>query len=251
MLHRLFRFRLDVEIALEPDAAPVVAAHAEELRHVVLLKRHIRVEQRLIALASAPKNVATRAELHRELNALFRLCRRKAEDVRRVAAARAVHEARVAEHVGGRPEAPDTGAFGLFEEVVGQLVEAAVRLVDVGGILRDDIRVVEAVILDAEFLHELNARIHLCLCMRHRAGLCAERLVRRARAEHIYAHGTEIVPPCHCERKVLLHRLAEDHALRIIVFERQTIFTVSALVFDLRDIREKLAHAPTPFLFVG
>ena len=51
------------------------------------------------------------------------------------------------------------------------------------------------------------------------AGRRADCLTRRARAEHVHTRRAEVVPPRHSEAQVFLHRLAEYHALRIVVLD--------------------------------
>lgn len=67
------------------------------------------------------------------------------------------------------------------------------------------IRIVEAVVFDAELLHELDTCIHLFLCVLDCARLCVEGLVRRSCAEHmphIAAYDDMIV----WKRRFFLHK---------------------------------------------
>ena len=250
VLHGLLRLRLDVEVAGEADLPAVIPDDGEQGGDVFLLQRHVGVEQRLIALASAPEHIALRAQFDRVFNSFLGLRRREAEHVRTVAAARAVHEAGIAEHVAGGPKALDIRAFRLFKNIVGDLVKPLVRDVDILRILRDDVHVMEAVILDAQLLHKLNARVHLGLRMLHGARDGAEALVRRALSEHIDAVGAEVVPPGHGKGKMLLHGFSENHAGGIIILERERVLAVPALVFDLRDVGKKFAHNNCSFCSV-
>lgn len=64
---------------------------------------------------------------------------------------------------------------------------------------RGVIRIVEAVVFDAELLHELDTCIHLCPCVLDCARLCVEGLVRRSCTEHmphIAAYNDMIVWKC-------------------------------------------------------
>ena len=248
MLHGFFRFRLDVEIACEADLASIVTRHAEQLGDIVLLELHIGVEQCLIALTSTPEYIALCTELDGELNPLLCLCGSKAEDVGGVTAARAVHKARIAEHICCCPECLDARALGLFEKVVRHLIEAAVRLIDIRRIFGHHVRIVETVVFDAELLHELNAGVYFRFRVFDRTWLRVEGFVCCPCTKHVYARCTEIVPPRHRETQMIFHRLAENHALCVVILECKLIFAVSALEWNLRDVWKNFTHDPAPFL---
>ena len=248
VLHGLLGLGLDVEVTREADAAAVFNSHFHQGCDIFLLKLHVGVQQRFIAFTTAPEHVASAAELDGQLQSLLDLCRRKAVNVHRVGAARAAHEAGVGEHICRTPQALDVGALHFFKDVIGDLVKATVGLLDVIS-LGYKVDVVEAEVLDAELLHKLKARIHLCLGVCHRAFFGVEALVGGVSAEHIGACGAKVVPPSHREGQMLAHLFAKDDSVSIIVAECKGIFAVLALKFDFGNVLENFSHGRLLLLF--
>ncbi|MNH30265.1 hypothetical protein D3C79_905510 [compost metagenome] len=54
---RLFRFRLDQELAVITDFLSVVYSHAEQAGNVILLKTHICIQQSFVAFTAAPEYI--------------------------------------------------------------------------------------------------------------------------------------------------------------------------------------------------
>ncbi len=109
VLHRLHRLGLDQEIALEADAASVVARQSEEARQMLLLAPHLRVVQARIALATAPEHVVLPAQGHRRLQRRLDLHRRARHHVEIRVGRRTVHIARMREQIGRAPQQLDAG----------------------------------------------------------------------------------------------------------------------------------------------
>jgi hypothetical protein len=63
VLGRLLRLRLDQDRALEADLVLVLDDEVEEAAELVVLALQVGVEQRLVALAAAPKDIVLAAEL--------------------------------------------------------------------------------------------------------------------------------------------------------------------------------------------
>ena len=84
VLHGLLGLGLDVEGAGEADGACIVHRHVHQPGDVLLLKLHVGIQQRLIALPAAPEGVAGAAQFDGALNGLFQLCRRVAVHIHRV-----------------------------------------------------------------------------------------------------------------------------------------------------------------------
>ena len=215
-----------------------------QLGDVLLLELHVGVQQGLIALAAAPEHVAPAAQLHGQVQRLLHLRRGKAEHVRAVGRSRPVHEPRVAEHVRRAPQAPDVRALHLLKDVVGKLVQPAVRLFYIVR-LGHKVHVMEAEVFDADLPHEFKSRVHLRLRVRHRSLLRAEALVRRVAAEHIRSGGAEIVPPRHRKRQVLAHLFAQHDPVRVVEFEGEGVRAFRSLIRDHGDACKYFAHADT------
>ena len=75
--------------------------------------------------------------------------------------------------------------------------------------------------------------------MSTRVGAVFPRPHGAAGAERVAAHAAEGVPVAHGEAQVLLHRLAFDHLVRVVVPEGERVLRVGAFVFDLGDVGEE------------
>ena len=239
VLGGLHRLGLDEEGALEALGAGVVAGRGEHLGEVVLLALHLGVQEGVVAFTAAPEHVSGAAELDGGVERILDLQGRAGDDVELRVGGGAVHVALVAEHVGRAPQVLDAGLLLLLQEVVGDVLHAGLVLLHVLGVL-DQVDVMEAVVADAQLLHDLEAGVGLglgaavgalALVPLVGAGLAAERVAGRL------AQG---VPPGHRELEPVLHGLAHDHAVRVIIMESKGILALSALEGDLSDCREIL-----------
>ena len=128
VLRGLARLRLDQQRERGADLLLVVRSHSHEATHVVQLLSGKAVEDALVALATAPEHVVLAAELLGDLHALLHLRGRIGEHVGIRVGGRAVHVDAVAEHVGGAPEELHARLLLLLEHVVGDDIQATVRL---------------------------------------------------------------------------------------------------------------------------
>ena len=96
-----------------------------------------------------------------------------------------------------------------------------------------DVAVVEAVERDAELLHELEGDADALLGHLDRVGAVFPRPHGAAGAERIAAHAAERVPVGDGEAQVLLHRLAFDHLVGVVMPEGERVLRVRAFVADL------------------
>jgi hypothetical protein len=159
VLRGLLRLGLDEELALEADALGVIDRHVEEGGEVVLLALEVGVEERLVALAAAPEHVVLAAELLGDIQGLLHLRGGVGEDVGVGVRRCAAHVARVREEVGRAPEEFHAGGFLERLGVGDDLVEIAVRLGERAALGRD-VAVMEAPERRADFLEELEGRVH-------------------------------------------------------------------------------------------
>ncbi|KAJ8552584.1 hypothetical protein ON010_g9962 [Phytophthora cinnamomi] len=255
VLHGLARLGLDEE--LEGGAQLLLVGHheLEEGGHVVQLHLHVGVEDALEALAAAPEDEVLAAQLERDLHGLLDARRRVREHLHVRVGAGAVHEAAVAEEVGGPPEALDARLVLLLEQVVRDVVQQALGLVERGA-LGDEVHVVERVVLDAELGEHLEGGVGLALGgleqalarrqrQRQRSGV--QRLVPRAvrvrlAAERVAARVAERVPVADGEAAPLLHGLAQDHLGRVVLAVGERALGAGALERDLGHVGEVLLH---------
>ena len=235
VLHRLLGLGLDVEITGKADGAAILNGHLHQGSDILLLELHIGVQQSLIAFTAAPEHVTLAAQLDGDIQCLLDLCSCEAENISGIRGTCAIHETGIAEHIGSAPQALDAGFLHFLQNVIGDLIQTAVGFLDVSS-LRNDIHIMEAEVLNTQLLHELEACIHLCLCMLHGAGNSAKGLVGSLTAEHISAAGAEVMPPCHCERQMLLHGLAHDDLLRIIELKCQRIIGCGTFIRNHRNV---------------
>ena len=162
VLGRLHRFRLDEERALESLGACIVACGLEHVCKVVLLPLHLGVEQAHVAFASSPEYIVGAAELDGGVYGVLDLYGCACHHIEVRVGCRSVHVAFVAEYVGGAPEELDVAAFHLFEGIVGDGRHSRFVFRYVGAFI-DEVDVVEAEVLDAEFLHDFESCVHLVL----------------------------------------------------------------------------------------
>ena len=229
MLHGLLRLGLDIEVPCKADRTAIVHSQMHESGDVLLLKLHVCIEQGLVTLAAAPEDIAPAAQLHCKVKGLFYLGCCETEDVRGIAAARTIHKAGIAEHVGCAPQALDIRPLHLFQDIITDLIQTAVGFLDII-CFGNQVYIMEAEIADSKLLHKLKTGVHLGFCMFHGPFLSAERLVGGIPAEHIRAGCAEIVPPGHGKGQVLAHLFTGDHSVRIIKFKCHGVRTFGPLI---------------------
>ena len=110
------------------------------------------------------------------------------------------------------------------------------------GPLGRDVAIVKAVKGRAQFLEELNEHPRAVLRIGHIIGARFPRPHRGARAKRVIAHPAHGVPVGNAEAQMLLHRLAFDHLVGVVMFEGQRIFGIRAFVFNCLNVREKFSH---------
>ncbi len=104
VLGRFLRLGLDEELAPEPDRLRIIDRHVHERAEVVEFALQVRVEQRLVTLATAPEHVVLAAQRLGHVERLLHLGRGVGEDVRVGIGGRAAHVARMGKEVGRAPE---------------------------------------------------------------------------------------------------------------------------------------------------
>ena len=231
------------------DLLLVVRGHSHEAAHVVQLLSGKTVEDALVALATAPEHVVLAAELLGDLHALLHLRGRIGEHVGIRVGGRAVHVDAVAEHVGGAPEELHARLFLLLEHVVGDDIQATVRLLQ-GVALGNDVAVVEAVVLHAQLGEELKGSVALLLGLHNGIRISGPRALESRTTEHVIALEAEGVPVAHCKAQVLLHGLrfdsggfgylSKNNLIGVVPLEGEIIHARAALILNLSDSGEIL-----------
>jgi hypothetical protein len=226
---------LDVELALEADFLFVIDGHVEEGGQMVQFAFEVGVEQRGIALAPAPKDIAGPAQLMRHLQRLFDLRGGVGEDIGVATGGRAVGKAGMDEQTGRSPQQPDAGALLLFLEHLDDGVEVFVRLRQRGA-FGGHVAVVEGVKRRAQLFKELEGHARAAAGVVERIALVIPGALHGGRAEHVGPAPAKGVPIHDREPKMLAHGPAGDDFLGVIMFEGERIPGLGAFVRNARDI---------------
>ena len=105
-----------------------------------------------------------------------------------------------------------------------------------------DIAVVEAIERSAELLKKFNEHPRAVLGILHIVRARFPRAHCCAGAEWIIAHPAHGVPIGDAEAQVVLHGLAFDYLVGVVMLEGQRIFGIRAFVFNRLNVREKFSH---------
>ena len=162
MLRGLHGLGLDEECALEAVTAGIVARHRQHRSHVFLLALHIGIQQTHISLASTPEDIAGAAQLNGGIDGVLDLHNGTCHDVEVRVRTGTVHVTLVAKNIGGPPEQLDAGLCLFLLQVGHDLLEVVLVFLDARN-LGHEIYVVEAIVLNAQLLHEFKACIGLVL----------------------------------------------------------------------------------------
>ena len=239
--------RLDEEGAGEALLAGVVAAHRQELGQVVHLAAEVGIEQAHVALAAAPEDVVLPAEFDGGVDGVLDLGAGVGHDVEVGVGTGAVHVARVAEEVGRAPEDLLARGVHFLLDVVGYRVEALFVGSQVGVAFLHQVHVVEAEVVQAEFIHNLEAGVDGVLRFLDRVAVAQPGVLGRAGAEGITAGVAQGVPPGHGELEVLGHGLAGYDLIFVVVLKREGVIGVLAFEFDPGDFT-KVSHCSSVVL---
>ena len=233
---------------MNPISVLVLRDEVQEARQLVALAPEVRVEERVVALASAPEHVVLAAEPLGDLEHVLDLGRGVGEHLRVRVGRGAGLVARVGEQVGRAPQQTDAGPFLVAGGVVGERVEVRPEL-RVAAPLGRHVAIVEAVVGDADLGEELEGDGHLRPRGRHLVAAAAEpRTIHGPGAEHVHARPGEGVPEADARPEVVLHALPEDEPIGLVDLEREWVGRLEPAEGDRpRHLGEEvLAHEPNP-----
>src|SRR5207237_8801659 len=108
--------------------------------------------------------------------------------------------------------------------------------------LGGEVAVVEGVERDAQPLEEIERRLGLQARRFHGVGRSHPRTAEGRGAEGIGTGPAEGVPPADGEPELVLHALAEDLAILVVVPERERVGALRSLVTDGLDLGEDARH---------
>ena len=232
---RLLGLRLDQELSVQADLLSILVAHVEELGHVLLLALHLGVPQVLVAFTAAPEHVVLGPQALCDLQGVLQLATGVGVDVGERGGGGAGHEARVGEQRGGVPQQLDAGGLHVLFDLVDDLVQILVGLAQ-GIAFRSDVAIVEAEVLNAELLEELEGVVDLGQGLILSIGVLAvPRTLGGTSTERIDQLLIEGVPPSDAETQPVLHLLAGNNLVGIVIMESQTLLR-SLFATDIRNL---------------
>ena len=220
---------LDEELCIQADFLGVVMAHMEELGHMLLLAAHLGVPQVLVTFAAAPEYVVLSTQTLGDFQRMLQLATRICIDISEWRGGSAGDEARIGEQRRGVPQQLDASGLHILFDAVHNLIEVGIGLAQ-GLAFRSDIAIMEAEVLSAQLGEELEGIINLGQGFVHRVGILAQpRTVSGADTEWVDQLLIEGVPPSNAEAQPILHLLAGDNAVGVVIMEAQTfLWTVTA-----------------------
>ena len=223
VLGRLLGLGLDEQHALEADLGLVLGHQVQETGELLALSSQVGVQEGVVALTAAPQDVVRAAQSLRDLEHVADLRGRVGEDLRVGVGRGPALIARVGEEIGRAPQELDAGPFLVAQRIVHERVQVGLELGERGSLGRH-VHVVEAVVGHAQLLEELEGDGHLqARCLHRIHGRIQPRPIERPGTEHVSPIPGERVPQAHADAEVLLHALAQDHAIGIVDLECQRI----------------------------
>ena len=208
---------------------------------MVLFPLHLGVEQAHVALAATPEHIVGSSQLDGGVDRVLDLDSSPGDNTELRVGGGPIHISLMSENIGCTPKEFDASGFHLLERIVGDDPHALLIFGD-GGSFLDEIHIMEAEVLDTQFLHDLESGVHLILCPLYRITRLIPLVLTCLSAELVAAGLAKGVPPCHGEFQPILHPLSEHHAIRLIIMERQWTLALWSLEGNLSNLREILFH---------
>ena len=159
MLGWLAWFRLDQELTVKPILLGVVTGHAQEGGEVIAFAFHVGVEQAHVAFAAAPEDVVFAVEVLGDVEHLFDRVGAVRKHIGVGAGAGTLIEAWMAEQIRGAPQQFDAGGILQLFEFFGNLPTGFYCFLGHAGAFWGDVAVMEAVVGNAQLLHEVKHRL--------------------------------------------------------------------------------------------
>jgi len=241
--------RLDVELALEPDSMLVIDRHVQEPGEVATFPLHVGVDERPVAFAPSPEDVALAAEPMGRFQRRLDLRRGVAVDVDQRARARAGGVPLVGEETGGAPEQSTSARFHLGFDHVDHRVEVAFAFGDVVT-LGGDVPIVKAEEVDVDLLQEFEEDPDTSAGVFDGGRPVVPGSLGGAEPERIRERIPHGVPVAARESKMIAHRFSGDHSIGVVASEPERSVAVESLIGDHLDVGECFGrHGPRLFGF--
>ena len=190
--------------SLETDLAAIVARHAQELPQVVQFTFHIGVDQRSVALTTAPEHVVFTAQLHGGFQCRFHLGAAVAHHRKVGVGRRSVHVAGMREEVGRAPEQLYAGGLLVLFGSLHNFLQVLFRFGHAVA-FRGNIAVVEAVEGRRDLSKEFEGSVEASAGSIHGIAVIVPGKHPSARPKGIASGIGEGVPVGNREAQVLLH----------------------------------------------
>ena len=214
------RLRFDQDRAFKADLVLVFHHLLQEASCVFALGLKVGVEQRLIALAPAPKHVIRAAQLVGGIQIGFHHGRRIGVNVRIGVGGSTAHPAAVREHIGRAPK-----QFGLMGRLfLGQIVNHCFKVAIAfgkGGTFGAHIGIVEAVEGHAQDIKHLKGGVGFQLGQFHR--LAKPRAQQGLAAKGVVALIGKGMPVGDGKAQMIFHPLAHDHFVGVVVVKGEFV----------------------------
>ncbi len=210
---------------------------------------HVGVVQILVAFAAAPEHIVLATKSMRDFQRLFDLSTGIGKHIGVATGCRAVHESRIAEHVGRAPQQLDTAPLLFLFQDIGDRVQVAVRFRQRAAFGRD-VAIMKRVVGCLQFLKQLKGCTGAILSIFDRLAAVIPRTHRGSHAERIRTGAAEGVPVDDGESKMILHRFAFHRLVRVVPAKCERIVAIGAFVRYGWDVGES-AHAAVASRMVG
>ena len=135
------------------------------------------------------------------------------------------------EYVSSTPQQFDTG-FSLFLLCISNNCFQVCFIFFNSSSFFAKVNIVEAVIFDTHFLHELESGVHLILGCLYFISITIPGELFGTATELVAAFCAECVPPCHSKLQPVFHFLAHDDFFCIIVAESHWVLTFFTFEFN-------------------
>ena len=223
----------------------------EELSHMSLLTLHLSIPQVFVTFATTPEYVVFCTQALCNLQRMLQLTCRVCINICKWWCRCTRNKSWVSKQGRSVPQKLDSCSLHILFNLIHYLIEVCIGFTQ-GIALWSNIAIMEAEILRAQLSEEFEGVINLSQGFIHWIRILAiPRTMWSTSTEWINQVLIEGVPPCHTETQPILHLLARNNTICIVVTETKTLLNiVSAHEWNLFNIPQTHYVAPLPnYLF--
>ena len=206
---------------------------------MIKFSAHVSVQQGLVSFAPAPKDIVLPAKFVRRINAGFYSCCGIRENVWVWVCRSTRHKTAVGKQVGCPPKQFRARRFHFQRKVIDHLFEVAFALGKVCT-LWAHVGIVEAVKRNVKNIEHLESNI--CFHLGEFHCVAKPGPLECFTTKRVTARPCKGMPVSHRKPQMVFHTFPHDNFIGIVMTESQRVGAVSTLVFDLRDVAEKVGH---------